>query len=67
MYVVFYNCYFHKYLKQHVPKWVITDIKKDKKDKKEKSSIIKNKSKSTCKTPFSKATAATKANPYSVN
>jgi hypothetical protein len=50
-----------------VPKWVITDIKKDKKDKKEKSSIIKNKSKSTCKTPFSKATAATKANPYSVN
>jgi hypothetical protein len=26
MYVVFYNCYFHKYLKIYVPKWVITDI-----------------------------------------
>jgi hypothetical protein len=25
MYVVFYNCYFHKYLKPYVPKWVITD------------------------------------------
>lgn len=26
LYVVFYNCYFHKYLKHYVPKWVITDI-----------------------------------------
>lgn len=25
MYVVFYNCYFHKHLKPYVPKWVITD------------------------------------------
>ena len=26
MYIIFYNCYFHKYLKLYVPKWVITDI-----------------------------------------
>lgn len=26
MYVVFYNCYFHKYLKIYIPKWVNTDI-----------------------------------------
>ena len=26
MYVVFYNCYFHKYLKSYIPKWVNTDI-----------------------------------------
>lgn len=26
LYVVFYNCYFHKHLKRYIPKWVITDI-----------------------------------------
>lgn len=26
MYVVYYNCYFHKYLKTYLPKWVITDL-----------------------------------------
>lgn len=26
MYVVFYNCYFHRYLKNYIPKWVITDL-----------------------------------------
>ena len=25
LYVVFYNCYFHKYLKHYVPRWVQTD------------------------------------------
>ena len=27
MYVVFYNCYFHRYLKNYVPKWVLTDVR----------------------------------------
>jgi predicted transcriptional regulator len=26
MYVIFYNCYFHKYLRSYLPKWVITDV-----------------------------------------
>jgi hypothetical protein len=26
LYVIYYNCYFHKYLKQYIPKWVITDF-----------------------------------------
>lgn len=26
MYVIYYNCYFHRYLKGYVPKWVITDL-----------------------------------------
>jgi hypothetical protein len=26
LYVVFYNCYFHKYMKRYIPKWVITDV-----------------------------------------
>ena len=26
MYVIYYNCYFHKYLRGYVPKWVITDL-----------------------------------------
>ena len=26
MYIVYYNCYFYKYLKNVVPKWVVTDI-----------------------------------------
>ena len=26
MYVIYYNCYFHKFLKNYVPKWVITDL-----------------------------------------
>jgi hypothetical protein len=26
MYVVYYNCYFHRFLKNYIPKWVITDL-----------------------------------------
>ena len=26
MYVIYYNCYFYRYLKGYVPKWVITDL-----------------------------------------
>lgn len=26
MYVVYYNCYFHRYLKCYIPRWVITDL-----------------------------------------
>ena len=26
MYVIYYNCYFHRYLKNYIPKWVITDL-----------------------------------------
>ena len=24
--MVYYNCYFHRYLKSYIPKWVITDL-----------------------------------------
>lgn len=26
MYIVFYNCYFYRYLKPYIPKWVLTDF-----------------------------------------
>ena len=26
MYVIYYNCYFYRYLKGYVPRWVITDL-----------------------------------------
>lgn len=25
MYIIYYNCYFYKYLKLFVPRWVVTD------------------------------------------
>lgn len=25
MYIIYYNCYFYKYLKPFVPRWVVTD------------------------------------------
>lgn len=26
MYIIYYNCYYYKYLKPFVPRWVVTDI-----------------------------------------
>jgi len=26
MYIIYYNCYFYKYLKPFVPRWVVTDL-----------------------------------------
>ena len=35
MYVIFYNCYFHKYLRSYLPKWVITDVQLSNRDMKQ--------------------------------
>ena len=26
MYIIYYNCYYYKYLKPFVPRWVVTDV-----------------------------------------
>lgn len=26
MYIIYYNCYYHKHLKPFVPRWVVTDV-----------------------------------------
>jgi hypothetical protein len=27
MYIIFYNCYFHSYIRSNVPRWILTDYK----------------------------------------
>ena len=46
MYVVYYNCYFYKYLTKHIPKWIDTE-KNDKNCKNKPRQLSKRKEKSS--------------------
>lgn len=54
MYVIYYNCYFHRYLKGYVPKWVITDLLAH---KKYQDSALRSTSKSLSRTAASKVSS----------
>jgi hypothetical protein len=47
MYIIYYNCYYYKYLKPFVPRWVVTDVlSPENKTNKSQSPIVLSSNKS---------------------